>query len=171
MRSQRVQVDLANNTYMHANARYIKDPSLMPGFERFPGEGNSNPLQYSCLENPMDRGAWQATVHGVPRSLTQMSDMWACTHSSPHTHTHTRGWIQCQSYHTVLFFFFFFFWLRDYIYSCFIEKSVRMRQRGKESFRVDQFLSKHSIRRSVQFSSVQSLSRVRLFVTPWIAAR
>ena len=39
----------------------------IPGLERFPGEGNSNPLQYSCLENPMDRGAWQATVHGVAR--------------------------------------------------------------------------------------------------------
>ena len=41
---------------------------------RFPGEGNSNPLQDSCLENPMDRGAWWATVHGVPKSWTQLSD-------------------------------------------------------------------------------------------------
>ena len=40
-------------------------PSLIPGLEGSPGEGNSNPLQYSCLRNPMDRGAWQATVHGV----------------------------------------------------------------------------------------------------------
>ena len=38
------------------------------------GEGNDNPLQYSCLENPMDRGAWQAAVHGVARSQTQLSD-------------------------------------------------------------------------------------------------
>ena len=38
---------------------------LIPGLGRSPGEGNGNPLQYSCLENPMDRGAWQATVHGV----------------------------------------------------------------------------------------------------------
>ena len=37
-------------------------------------KGNGNPLQYSCLENPMDRGAWQATVHGVPKSRTQLSD-------------------------------------------------------------------------------------------------
>ena len=37
------------------------------GWERLPGEGNGNPLQYSCLENPMDRGAWQVTVHGVAR--------------------------------------------------------------------------------------------------------
>ena len=40
------------------------DPSLIPGSGRSPGEGNGNPLQYSCLENPMDKGAWQATVHG-----------------------------------------------------------------------------------------------------------
>ena len=43
------------------------DGGLIPGSGRFPGEGNGNPLQYSCLENPMDRGAWQATVHGVTR--------------------------------------------------------------------------------------------------------
>ena len=43
------------------------DPGLIPGWGRSPGEGNGNPLQYSCLENPRDRGAWQATVHGVTR--------------------------------------------------------------------------------------------------------
>ena len=42
-------------------------PGSIPVLGRFPGEGNSNPLQYSCLENPMDRGTWQATVHGVAR--------------------------------------------------------------------------------------------------------
>ena len=41
------------------------DPGSIPGSGRSPGEGNGNPLQYSCLENPMDRGAWQATVPGV----------------------------------------------------------------------------------------------------------
>ena len=41
------------------------DLGLIPRFERFPGEGNGNPLQYSCLGNPMDRGTWQATVNGV----------------------------------------------------------------------------------------------------------
>ena len=44
-----------------------RDLSLIPGLGRSPGEGNGNPLQYSCLENPMDRGAWQATVHGIAR--------------------------------------------------------------------------------------------------------
>ena len=43
------------------------DPGSIPGSGRSPGEGNGNPLQYSCLENPMDRGAWQATVYGVTR--------------------------------------------------------------------------------------------------------
>ena len=50
------------------------DAGLIPGWGRFPGGGNGNPLQYSCLESPMDRGAWQATVHGVTESWTQLSD-------------------------------------------------------------------------------------------------
>ena len=47
--------------------------SLIPGSGRSPGEGNGNPLQYSCLENPMDAGAWWATVHGVAKSRTRLS--------------------------------------------------------------------------------------------------
>ena len=50
------------------------DPVSIPGLGISPGEGNGNPLQYSCLENPMDRGAWQVTVHGVAKSRTQLSD-------------------------------------------------------------------------------------------------
>ena len=46
------------------------DPDLIPGSKRSPGEGNGNLLQYSCLENSMDRGAWQAIVHGVTKSQT-----------------------------------------------------------------------------------------------------
>ena len=46
------------------------DMSSIPGSGRSPGEGNGNPLQYSCLENPMDRGAWQAIVSGVAKSWT-----------------------------------------------------------------------------------------------------
>jgi len=49
------------------------------------GEGNDNPLQYSCLENPTDRGGWRATVHGVAKSQTRLSDL----HTHTHTHTHT----------------------------------------------------------------------------------
>ena len=46
------------------------DPGSIPGSGRSPGEGNGNPLQYSCLENPMDGGVWWATVHGVAKSQT-----------------------------------------------------------------------------------------------------
>ena len=46
----------------------------IPGLERSPGEGNGNPLRYSCLENSMDRGAWQAIVQGVAKSRTRLSD-------------------------------------------------------------------------------------------------
>ena len=46
---------------------------LSPGSGRSPGEGNGNPLQYSCLRNPMDRGAWRATVCGVAKNWTQLS--------------------------------------------------------------------------------------------------
>ena len=48
------------------------DLGLIPGLGRSPGEENGNPFQYSCLENAMDRGAWQATVHGVAKSRTQL---------------------------------------------------------------------------------------------------
>ena len=51
----------------------VGDPGLIPGSGRFPGEENGNSLQYSCLENPMDRGVWQATVHEVSR-FRQFSD-------------------------------------------------------------------------------------------------
>ena len=50
------------------------DPGSIPGLGRSPEEENGNPLQYSCLENPMDGGAWWATVHGVAKSQTPLSD-------------------------------------------------------------------------------------------------
>ena len=57
------------------------DPGLIPGSRRSPGGGHGNPLQYSCLENPMDRGAWRATVHGIAKSQTRLKPL------STHTHT------------------------------------------------------------------------------------
>ena len=51
-----------------ANAGNIRDMGLIPGLGRFPGGGNGNPFQYSCLKNPMDRGAWSVMVHGVVKS-------------------------------------------------------------------------------------------------------
>ena len=61
-----------------ASACNAGDLGSIPGLGRSPGEGNDNPLQYSCLENPMDRGAWWATVHGVAKSWTRLSGF---THS------------------------------------------------------------------------------------------
>ena len=57
-----------------ASAYNAGDPGLIPGSGRSPGKANGNPLQYSCLENPMDGGAWWATVHGVAKSRTPLSD-------------------------------------------------------------------------------------------------
>ena len=56
------------------NAGDAGDAGLIPELGRSPGEGNGNPLQYSCPENPMDRRTWQATVHGVAKSQTRLSD-------------------------------------------------------------------------------------------------
>ena len=71
---------LPGGSEVKASACNAGDLGLIPGLGRSPGEGNGNPLQYSCLENPMDRGAWWATVHGVAKSRTQLSDFtsgWA----------------------------------------------------------------------------------------------
>ena len=57
-----------------ANAGDIRDKGSVPGLGRSPGEGNGNPLQYPCLENPVDRGAWWATDHRVTESQTRLSD-------------------------------------------------------------------------------------------------
>ena len=57
-----------------ASAYNVGDLGSIPGLGRSPGEGNGNPLQYSCLENPMYRGAWWTTVHGVAKSQTQLSN-------------------------------------------------------------------------------------------------
>ena len=59
----------------------VGDVDLIPGLKRSPGGGNDNPLQYSCLENPMDRGAWWVTVHGVTKNQTELS-----------THSCTLSW-------------------------------------------------------------------------------
>ena len=65
---------MEKNCYGSANGKETVfnagDLSLIPGLERSPGEGNGNPLHCSCLENPMDRGAWWATVHGIAKCWT-----------------------------------------------------------------------------------------------------
>ena len=52
----------------------VGDLDSIPGLESYPGEENGNPLQYSCLENPVDIGAWQATVHNITKNQTQLTD-------------------------------------------------------------------------------------------------
>ena len=58
-----------------ANAENLRDLDLIPGSGRSSGEGSGNPLQYSCLENPMDRGAWRATFHRVTQSRTWLKQL------------------------------------------------------------------------------------------------
>ena len=60
--------------HLPASACNVGDLGLIPGPGRSSGEGNANPLQYSCLENPMDRGAWWATIHGVAKSQTRLNE-------------------------------------------------------------------------------------------------
>ena len=116
------------------------DMSSIPGLGRSPGGGHGNLLQYSCLENPMDRDAWFATVHRVEKSWTRLKQL--STHSTfykyvcvykythTHTHTHTHTWIYKHTH--IYIFFYRYFSLLDY--------------------------------------SVQLFSHVWLFETPWTAA-
>ena len=65
--------------HLPSNAGDVRDAGSIPGSVRSPGEGNGNPLQYSCLENPMDRGAWWATVRRVAKSQTQLKRLGTST--------------------------------------------------------------------------------------------
>ena len=58
-----------------ANAGNVTNAGSIPGLRRSPEEGHDNPVQYSCLENPMDRGVWRATVYGVAKSKTRLRDL------------------------------------------------------------------------------------------------
>ena len=72
-----------------ADAGDTSDAGSIPGLGRFQHRaGNGNPLQYSCLENPTDRGAWQAAVHGATKSRKQLKHV--CMYTRTHTHTHTQ---------------------------------------------------------------------------------
>ena len=76
-----------------ANAGGIRDTDSIPGSGRSPGGGHDNPLQYSCLENPMDRGVWSATLHRVAKSWTRLKRLSMHTHTDidTHSHAHTEG--------------------------------------------------------------------------------
>ena len=68
-----------------ANSEDTRDAGSIPGSGRSPGEGNGNPLQYSCLENPMDRGAWRATVHSIAESWTRLKQLSTVIAECGHT--------------------------------------------------------------------------------------
>ena len=72
-----------------ANAGYVRDAGSVPGLGRSPGGGHGNPLQYSCLENPMDRGTCQATAPRVAQSRTWLKPLSAPVHTHTDTHRHT----------------------------------------------------------------------------------
>ena len=78
-----------------ANTGDPEDMGSMPGLGRSPGEGNGYPVQYSCLENCMDRGAWQVAVHAEVDTLARAH---TCAHTHAHTHTHTHA--DCDLYST-----------------------------------------------------------------------
>ena len=59
---------------LHSNAGDARDAGSVPEMGRSPGRGSDNPLQYSCLENSMEKGAWRATVHGIVKSQTGLSN-------------------------------------------------------------------------------------------------
>ena len=63
-----------------ANSGDVRDLGSIPGLGRSPGGGHNNPLQYSCLENPMDRGAWRARVHSVAKSWTRLKQLSTAQH-------------------------------------------------------------------------------------------
>ena len=81
-----------------ANAGDLRDAGLIPGSGRSPGGGHGNPLQYSCLQNPMDRGAWRAPVHWVTKSWTRLTQLsiHACIIALQHrvSFSYTEKWIR-----------------------------------------------------------------------------
>ena len=81
------------------NVRDVRDAGSVPGLGRSPGGGHGNPLQYSCLENPMDRGAWWATVHRVAESDTTLWMRWAqpAKNRGRGHGRHDTDWNRCSS--------------------------------------------------------------------------
>ena len=80
--------DFSGGSDSKESACNARDLGSIPGWERSPGEGNGNPLQYSCLEDPMDRRAWRAAVHGATKSRTRLKRL-------THTHTQESGGGEC----------------------------------------------------------------------------
>ena len=109
-----------------ANAGTAGDVGLIPGSGRFPGGGNDNPLLCSCLENPMVRGVWQATIHGVAKSRTWLSKapLLLIPLVLLLNKTRLQHWIYLSKewfMHVYSFFFFFFSWAK-----VFLQNSVKL---------------------------------------------
>ena len=81
-----LQTGFPGGSEVKASAWNVGDLGSIPGSGRSPGEGNSNPLQYSCLENPTQGGAWQATVHGGAERWTRLSDCTFIFYSTDSVH-------------------------------------------------------------------------------------
>ena len=77
-----------------ASAEEVRDTDWIPGSGRSPGEGHGNPLQYSCLENPMDRGTWRSTVHGIAQSWTGLKQLRTAHSSSNSDSNHLSACVQ-----------------------------------------------------------------------------
>ena len=86
--TENFQMDLPHSSVGKESACSAEDLDSIPGLGRTPGEGNVNPLQYSCLDNPMDREAWQATVYGFTKSQIRLR----------HTHTHKFHLGKCTNF-------------------------------------------------------------------------
>ena len=79
-----------------ANAGDVRDTDLISGLGRFPGGCHGNPLQCSCLENPVDRGAWWVIIHRVAKSLTCLKGLSTHAHTHIHMHMHTHHTHTCM---------------------------------------------------------------------------
>ena len=85
-------MDFSGGSEGKASAYSVGDLGSIPGLGRSPGEGNGIPLHYSYLENPMDGGAWYATVHGVTKSWTQLSNFYFHIHCTEEHLDHFQVW-------------------------------------------------------------------------------
>ena len=99
-----------------ANARDTRNAGLIPGWWRSPGERNGNPLQYSCLGNPMDRGAWQVIVHRVTKNWIWLHDWEHTEHIHRYTHIHT-----------YIYSFSFFFFCISFYFIIYLHWTIRGR--------------------------------------------
>ena len=108
---------LPSGSEVKASARNAGDLDSIPGSGSSPGEGYGNPLQNSCLENPKNRGAWSATVHGIAKSWTRLSDLQKSLNQNKGLQSYKGGFdeLSQNSYEQVSSFFFSSFCLNQYI--------------------------------------------------------